>query len=77
MNDNEAIEMMKRCQSEIRNMRAQIDSLIPKAQAWDALCVVLDLLPRRSIGGEPDLAWMLQKRIEELTKNPVSEPAEA
>ena len=67
MNDAEAIEMMTRCSTEIRNLRARIEAILPKAQAWDQLCKVLNLLPERSMGSEPDLAWMLERRIKELS----------
>ena len=69
MNDAEAIEMMSRCREEIRGLRMRIDNLQPKAQAWDQLCKVLNLLPERSQGFEPDLVWTLEKRIEELRQS--------
>ncbi len=66
MNDNEALEMMKRCRDEIRLQRTVIDQLTPKAQAWDQLCKVLNLLPQAPQGYGEDLAWRLDKRIDEL-----------
>lgn len=66
ISNQEAIEMMKRCKEEIIGMRATIDRLTPKADAYDNLVVVLGLLPRPSIGMGEDLVWIIDKRIREL-----------
>lgn len=76
MNDKEAIEMMQRCSSEIKELRATIDRLAPKAHAYDQLSVVLGLLPQKSQGYGEDLAWTLDKRIGELKKAAVEEAEE-
>jgi hypothetical protein len=72
MNNKEAIDMMVRCKDEIRTLRARIDHLKPKADAYDNIAIVLRLLPQQSIGqagichmGE-DVIWTLDKRIREL-----------
>lgn len=70
ISNEEAIEMMNRCKQEIMGMRATIDRLKPKADAYDNLVVVLGLLPRPSIGMGEDLVWIIDKRIRELTPNP-------
>ena len=62
MDDQEALGMMQRCAEKIRSQRRTIEHLQAKANAWDALCAVLNLLPKPSQDGEPDLAWMLDKR---------------
>lgn len=67
MTDNEAIEMMNRCKHEIQLLRSVIDRLQPKADAYDNLTIVLNLLPRPSVGMGEDLVWTLDKRIRELT----------
>lgn len=64
--DKEAIDMMNRCKQEIISLRATIDRLKPKADAYDNLVVVLGLLPRPSIGMGEDLVWVLDKRMREL-----------
>ncbi len=66
MNNREAIEMMTRCKHEIQSLRAQIDRLKPKADAYDNLALVLSLLPRQSVGMGEDLVWVLDKRMREL-----------
>ena len=66
MHNREAIEMMTRCKQEIQSLRAQIDRLKPKADAYDNLAIVLSLLPRQSIGMGEDLIWVLDKRMREL-----------
>jgi hypothetical protein len=66
MTNAEAIEMMNRCKQEIIGMRATIDRLKPKADAYDNLVTVLRLLPQPSVGMGEDLVWTLDKRIREL-----------
>ena len=65
INNREAIEMMNRCKQEIIKLRAVIDRLAPKADAYDNLVVVLGLLPRPSIGAGEELVWIIDKRIRE------------
>ncbi len=66
MRDKEAIDMMRRCSGEIKMLRSQIESLKPKAEAYDSLRTVLNLLPQPSQGRGEDLAWQLDKRILDL-----------
>lgn len=66
MNDNEAIDMMRRASGEIKSLRAEVERLRPKAEAYDTMARVIDLLPHRSVGAGEDIAWKLDKRIEEL-----------
>lgn len=68
MNDHEAIHMMKRCRDEIRQQRATIEHLMPKAQAWDQLCKVLNLLPQPSQGYGEDLVWRLDEEIKAVSE---------
>lgn len=70
MNDKEAIEMMKRASEEIKSLRRTIDHLAPKADAYDAIRQMQDLMPRRSQGMGEDVAWLLDRRIKELTDQP-------
>lgn len=71
INNAEAIEMMNRCKHEVISLRATIDHLKPKADAYDNLVIVLfSLLPRSSVGCGEDLVWILEKRIRELTPKP-------
>lgn len=74
METKEALEMMNRCKQEIMSLRAQIDRLTPKADAYDKLAIVLGLLPRQSVGMGEDLVWVLDKRMRELQPKP--EPVE-
>jgi hypothetical protein len=64
----ELVEVMARCSSEIKGLRGTIERLAPKADAYDNLVVVLGLLPRPSTGMSEDLAWKLDRRIEEIKK---------
>lgn len=68
MKDTEAIEMMQAASMEIKNLRAYIARLEPKASAYDNLSIVLDLLPKRSQGMGEDVAWKLDRRIDEIKK---------
>lgn len=67
ISNKEAIQMMERCKGEIRDLRAAIAALQPKADAYDNLAAVLRLLPQPSRGMSEDLVWVLDKRIRELT----------
>lgn len=76
ISNKEAIEMMNRCKHEIIGMRATIDRLMPKADAYDNLVIVLGLIPSRCGSGMgEDLVWLIEKRIQELTPKPVENAA--
>lgn len=68
MNDKEAVEMMKRASAEIKDLRRQINRLAPKAHAYDNLSAVLRLLPQQGQGYSEDVAFLLDRRIEEILK---------
>lgn len=68
MPDKEVIDMMRRCKDEIVLLRATIERLKPKADAYDSVETILHLLPRPSVGMSEDLVWRLDKRIRELAK---------
>lgn len=69
MDDQVAVQMMKRCKQEIDDQRRQIAMLAPKADAYDNLAAVIRLAaPRRSEGYSEDLSWTLQKAIDDLMK---------
>lgn len=71
----EAIEMMNRCKHEIAGLRAEIGRLKPKADAYDSVATVLNLLPKPSVSMGEDLVWTLDKRIRELTPRPAENAA--
>jgi len=77
ISNEEAIQMMQRCKHEIQSMRDEIDHLRPKAEAYNNLAAVLNLLPKRSMGMGEDLVWVLDKRIRELQSKPGLDPAPA
>ena len=70
MHDSEAIQMMKRASEEIKSLRRTIDQLAPKADAYDAIRQLQDLMPRRSQGMGEDVAYLLDRRIKELHATP-------
>ena len=72
ISNKEAIDMMNRCKHEIMNLKATIDRLKPKADAYDNLAVVLGLLPQRGMAMGEDLVWVLDKRIRELSPKPTA-----
>jgi hypothetical protein len=74
ISNKEAIDMMLRCKNEIVGLRATIDRLKPKADAYDNIAIVLRLLPQQSVGMGEDVVWTLDKRIRELTPPAVVEP---
>ena len=69
MHDQEAIQMMARCSSEIKQLRAEIARLAPKAQAYDDISALIRFLPHGGgICSTEDLAYVLDKRVKELTE---------
>ncbi len=66
MKDQEAIKMMELASAEIKQLRIVNDRLTPRAEAFDALQAVLNLMPQSSQGYGEYVAWMLDKRIREL-----------
>lgn len=74
-NKQEFIEMARRASAEIKDLRARIAHLEPKAHAYDQLSAVIGLLPRQSQTYGEDLAWSLDKRVAELSKE--NKPAAA
>lgn len=77
MDDNEAIEMMSRCSTEIKDQRRQIELLKPNAEAFEVLKSVVGLMPTTSQGYGEDIAWRLDKRIEELKRDQRKNGADA
>lgn len=75
ISNREAIDMINRCKDEIITLRARIDRLQPKADAYDNLAIVLSLLPRQSVGMGEDVVWTLNKRIRELEFQPTENAA--
>lgn len=69
MNDLETIQMMRRCKDEIVTLRAQIEGLRPKAEAYESIVHILSLLPRQGIGMGENLVWVLDQRIREIEKS--------
>lgn len=63
----EFVEMGKRASAEIKMLRNHIAQLAPKAEAYDNIARVLALLPQRSSGDGEDVAWMIDRRVKELT----------
>lgn len=65
----EFIETAELSAAEIRALRAQVAELAPKAKAYDALVTVLGFVPRQSQGYGVDLAFQLERRVDELRKD--------
>lgn len=66
MTDADTIQMMQRCSDEIKMLRAQIERLKPKADAYDKLSIVLNLLPQQAQSYSEDLAYMLDREIRKM-----------
>lgn len=66
MHDTEAKQMMQRCVEEIKTLRRINAELAPKAEAYDMLRQVLNLLPQPSQGFGEDLVWRLEKAIKDI-----------
>jgi len=67
MPPREQLEMMRRCQGEIRELRATIERLKPKADAYDNMSTMLNAIVRQpGQGMGEDLNWTLERRIREI-----------
>lgn len=66
MTDAETIQMMQRCSDEIKMLRARIEVLRPKADAYEKLSIVLNLLPQQAQSYGEDLAYMLDREIRKM-----------
>jgi hypothetical protein len=75
MHSIQVVEMMKRCASEIRELKAQIARLQPAAEGYDTVRRILGLLPQGSQGYSEDLAYTLDKHAEELKREMADEKA--
>lgn len=70
MDDKEAIQMMQRCAHDIRDLRAQNNSLAPKAEAYEVIRDIMRLVPKPSQDYGEDIIWTLEKKIKELQPKP-------
>lgn len=71
MNNAEALQMMKRCQSIIKRLRERLLIADAKALAYDRLGVLVDQVGRPSRffsndGEAEDIVYELEKRIDDL-----------
>lgn len=62
----EYLRMMERTRSEIKELRATVDRLAPKAGAYDLIAQILGLLPRQAQGYGEDLVWKLDQKIKDV-----------
>jgi hypothetical protein len=70
----EFVDMMKRASAEIKLLRGVIKNLEPRADAWDTMQMVVRVAaPKQGGWSSEDVAWMLDKCIEELTAVKVEE----
>lgn len=71
MNDTEAIEMMRRCKSEIELLRSNINLLQPKADAYDNISALLGMLPKPRRGHTENMEFMLGRKLKEMEKKSI------
>jgi hypothetical protein len=77
--NEEFLNMARRASEEIKALRAHISFLLPKAQAYDNMALVLGMIPQQRQGMSEDFASVLDHRIKflENVPRPADEPAEA
>ncbi|WP_299734617.1 hypothetical protein [uncultured Roseobacter sp.] len=68
MRDQDAKQMMQRCVEEIKTLRRINAELAPKAEAYESLRQVLNLLPQPSKGYGEDLVWKLERAIKDIAE---------
>lgn len=56
--------LLEAAANEIRMLRAAVQALGTKAEAYDAITQILGMMPsNRSGGGVPDLAWQIDRYL--------------
>jgi hypothetical protein len=68
MTSEETIELLNQARNEIRGLRREIERLAPRAEAYDGIIRILDLLPRRSQGASVDVAWLIDRAIDGMMR---------
>lgn len=67
--NQEMLEMMARCKYEIEELRRQVEQYKPKADAYQLLSSIVNvIIPQAPVGAKVDLLWLLNKRIKELSE---------
>jgi virulence-associated protein VapD len=67
MMEQEFIEMARRCLMEIKQLRQEVETLRPRARAYDDMSKMLAVLvPQQPQGYGEDVAWILERRIREV-----------
>lgn len=59
-------DMMLRCKDELVQQQRFIDNIRPKAEAYNLLTKIIDLIPGRPDSAGVDLVWRLEQRIKKL-----------
>lgn len=69
-------ELLLNAKHEIDDLRRRNEILNAKVEVMELFACVLHTEPaRRSQGAAPDVAWALQKKIDEIRKEAANEPA--
>lgn len=67
MTPTDQVLLLRQASMEMKQLRAQISQLQPKAQAYDNLSAVIAAMrPRELMGRGEDLAWMLDQVANEI-----------
>lgn len=70
MTDKDTAEMIQRCIEEITGLQNRLAALAPRADAYEAITKILNLLPQPSQGYGVDIVWQLRKELAELQPKP-------
>lgn len=66
MEHPETLMLLRRASEEIRQLRAHLARIEPKAEAYDNIAAILRMMPKQSGGYGPDVLWEIEKHIAEL-----------
>jgi hypothetical protein len=72
---DEFLNVARRASEETKGLRAPIQFLAPKAQAYDSIVMILGVIPQQRQGMAKSLAFLLDRQVEALTR--VNTPAPA
>lgn len=72
LRNHDVADMADRAAEEIEGLRRQIDHLRPQAEAYQAICSILGLLPQPTVGYGEDIAYRLRRQALDLRAEPVA-----
>ena len=68
MDDYETLHLLHKCRDELRELRQANREMQPRAQAFEVIAQILDMMPRRTGGMAEDVVWHLDRAIMDMER---------